>query len=53
VPDVVRRRMNGDFLGIDDLYRQARPLPGAYIKDAEGLVARATATYLAWLERTA
>jgi hypothetical protein len=44
--------MNGDFLGIDDLYRHgSNPLPGAYIKDAEGLVARATADYLAWLER--
>ena len=51
VPDQVRRRMNGSFLGIDDLYRQDRPLPGAYIKDAEALVARAAAEYLAWLER--
>ena len=57
VPDGVRRRMNGNFLGIDDLYRmegeprQTRPLPGAYIKDAEVLVASAGAEYLAWLER--
>ena len=51
VPDEVRRRMNGDFLGIDDLYRQSRPIPGAYIKDAERLVARATDSYMAWLER--
>ena len=50
VPDEVRRRMNGDFLGIDDLYRQSRPIPGAYIKDAAGLVGRATAGYMAWLE---
>ena len=52
VPDEVRRRMNGAFLGIDDLYRQTSdPLPGAYIKDAKGLVARATDVYLAWLGR--
>jgi glutamyl-tRNA reductase len=50
VPDAVRRRMNGDFLGIDDLYLQTRSLPGAYIKDAERLVTRATAGYMAWLE---
>lgn len=52
VPDEVRRRMNGNFLGIDDLYRQtSTPLPGAYINDAEALVANATSAYLAWLER--
>ena len=51
VPDAVRRRMNGHFLGIDDLYRQTRALPGAYIEDAEGRVARATDEYMAWLER--
>ena len=51
VPDQVRRRLNGSFLGIDDLYRQDRPLPGAYIKDAEALVARAADEYMGWLER--
>jgi glutamyl-tRNA reductase len=51
VPDEVRRRLNGDFLGIDDLYRQSRPIPGAYIKDAERLVDQATAGFMAWLER--
>lgn len=51
VPDQVRGHMNGNFLGIDDLYRQSRPLPGAYIKDAEELVARAASEYMAWLER--
>ena len=52
VPDAVRRRMNGNFLGIDDLYRQTRPLPGAYMKHAESVVARATNEYIAWLERS-
>jgi len=51
VPDQVRRGMNGNFLGIDDMYRQTTPLPGAYIKDAERLVAARTADYMAWLER--
>lgn len=52
VPDDLRRRLNGGFLGIDDLYRLGDPLPGAYIKDAERLVAARTAEYVAWLERT-
>lgn len=52
VPDGVRRRANGSFLGIDDLYRRTEPVPGAYIKDAERLVAVKTAELAAWLERT-
>jgi glutamyl-tRNA reductase len=51
VPDAVRRRLNGGFLGIDDLYRRSRPLPGAYTQDAERVVARKTAEYMTWLER--
>jgi len=51
VPEAVRRRMNGSFLGIDDLYRRSEPLPGAYIKDAERLVAARTDEYIAWAER--
>jgi glutamyl-tRNA reductase len=53
IPDTVRLRLNGSFLGIDDLYRCGGPLPGAYIKDAERLVAVGTAEYVAWLERAA
>jgi glutamyl-tRNA reductase len=49
VPDAVRRRLNGSFLGIDDLYHRRDALPGAYIKDAEELVERNAAEYLAWL----
>src|SRR5205823_2622083 len=52
VPDTVRRRLNGSFLGIDDLYRQRGPVPGAYIEDACSLVAARTAEYMAWLERS-
>lgn len=51
VPASVRRRLNGNFLGIDDLYRQTRPLPGAYIKDAEALVTARSAEFTAWLGR--
>jgi glutamyl-tRNA reductase len=49
VPDTIRRQLNGSFLGIDDLYRRAEPLPGAYIEVAKDLVARTTAEYMAWL----
>jgi len=51
VSDAVRARMNGSFLGIDDLYRHGGPLPGAYIKEAERLVGQKTAEYTAWLRR--
>jgi len=51
VPDAVRRRMDGSFLGIDDLYRTGGPPPGAYIEDAERLVAQKAAEFVAWLER--
>ncbi len=49
VPSSVRARLNGGFLGIDDLYRRSVPLPGAYIKDAEALVERGAAELSAWL----
>lgn len=51
VPETVRERLNGSFLGIDDLYRHGRSLPGAYIENAERLIARRSAEYVAWLER--
>ncbi len=51
VPDAVRRRLNGSFLGIDDLYRRDAPLPGAYIEDAKRLVALKSAEYMAWLQQ--
>src|SRR5256886_446052 len=49
IPDALRRRLNGSFLGIDDLYRREAPLPGAYIEDAKRLVALKSAEYMAWL----
>ena len=51
VPESVRQRLNGSFLGIDDLYERRIALPGAYIKEAEALIERKTAEYLAWLGR--
>lgn len=51
VPDVVRRQLNGTFLGIDDLYRRGDVLPGAYMRDAEAIVDRSAAEYLTWLAR--
>jgi glutamyl-tRNA reductase len=51
VPAAVRARLNGGFLGIDDLYQRPERLPGAYMKEASRLVAAATAEYMAWLER--
>lgn len=51
VPDSVRRRLNGGFLGIDDLYVRSGTLPGAYMKDAEAVVRRRSDEYLAWLSR--
>ncbi|HET7465815.1 MAG TPA: NAD(P)-binding domain-containing protein [Candidatus Dormibacteraeota bacterium] len=52
VPVSVRRRLNGGFLGIDDLYRQDVSPPKAYIEDARRLVALKAAEYEAWLART-
>jgi glutamyl-tRNA reductase len=51
VPESVRGRLNGSFLGIDDLYHEPAQLPGAYMKDASRLVASKTAEYVAWLDR--
>ncbi len=51
VPEIVRQRLNGSFLGIDDLYRRSHPIPGAYIAEAERVIARKTVEYSAWLER--
>lgn len=51
VPDLVRARLDGSFLGIDDLYARSAELPGAYMKDAETLVAQKTDEYMSWLGR--
>jgi len=50
VPEAVRGRLNGRFLGIDDLYARTQPPPRAYIEDARGLVEAGSAKLAAWLE---
>jgi glutamyl-tRNA reductase len=51
VPEAVRARANGDFLGIDDLYVRLPALPRGYIDEAGGVVASKTREYIGWLER--
>lgn len=51
VPDAVRRRLNGSFLGIDDLYRRRESVPGPYVRDAEALIDLKAGEYMSWLAR--
>jgi len=51
VPEAVRARANGDFLGIDDLYVRLPSLPRGYIDEADRVVASKTREYVGWLER--
>jgi hypothetical protein len=53
VPAEVRAQLNGSFLGIDDLYVRTQPVPGAYIDEANRVVATKTGEYVRWLERVA
>jgi glutamyl-tRNA reductase len=53
VPAEVRARLNGGFLGIDDLYVRTQPLPRAYIDEAGRVVATKTDEYVRWLEGVA
>jgi len=50
VPPALRAGLNGSFLGIDDLFGGERPLPRAYIAEAERIVATKAAEYGGWLE---
>ena len=50
VPAAVRARLNGGFLGIDDLYVRAETVPRGYIDEADRVVAAKTREYLLWLE---
>jgi glutamyl-tRNA reductase len=49
VPVEVRARLNGSYLGIDDLYVRTQPVPGAYIDEAGRVVATKTHEYVRWL----
>ena len=51
VPEAVRARANGDFLGIDDLYVRLPVLPRGYIDEAGRVVTSKTREYIGWLER--
>jgi glutamyl-tRNA reductase len=51
IPAGVRARLNGGFLGIDDLYERPKPIPGGYIDDAVRVVATKTGEYVRWLSR--
>ena len=46
----VRARLNGGYLGIDDLYVRPEPLPSGYINEADRVVAAKTREYIQWLD---
>ena len=50
VPQSLRAGLNGTFLGIDELFRGELPPPGAYIAEAEQIVAVKAAEYALWLD---
>jgi glutamyl-tRNA reductase len=50
LPAAVRARLNGGYLGIDDLYVRPEPLPSGYIDEADRVVAAKTREYVAWLD---
>ena len=50
VPASVRARLNGSFLGIDDLYVRTESVPRAYIDEADRVVDAKTTEYVRWLE---
>jgi glutamyl-tRNA reductase len=45
-----RARLNGGYLGIDDLYVRSEPLPSGYIDEADRVVAAKTLEYVKWLD---
>jgi glutamyl-tRNA reductase len=50
VPTAVRARLNGSFLGIDDLYVRAQTVPRGYIAEADRIVEMKTREYVRWLD---
>jgi glutamyl-tRNA reductase len=50
VPAAVRARLNGSFLGIDDLYVRTQSVPRAYIDEADRVVDMKTSEYVRWLD---
>jgi len=51
LPAAVRARLNGGYLGIDDLYVRRLPLPSGYMEVADGVVDAKTLEYVQWLDR--
>ena len=49
IPAPIRAGLNGDFLGIDDLFVRAETVPGAYTDSAIRVVAAKTREYMRWL----
>ena len=49
IPARIRARLNGNYLGIDDLYVQSGPIPSAFMAEAERVVQAKTEEYLGWL----
>jgi hypothetical protein len=49
VPRILRARLNGGFLGVDDLFREGTPPPG-YVAATERVVSDKAGEYLRWLE---
>jgi glutamyl-tRNA reductase len=50
LPAAVRARLNGGFLGIDDLNVRTETVPRGYIDEADRVVATKTREYVRWLE---
>lgn len=50
VPAAIRARLNGSFLGIDDLYVRTQTVPRGYIAEADRVVAMKTREYVCWLD---
>jgi glutamyl-tRNA reductase len=50
IPAAVRARLNGGYLGIDDLYVRPERLPNGYIDEGDRVVAAKTREYVEWLD---
>ena len=50
LPSALRARLNGGFLGIDDLNIRTEGVPRAYIEDADRVVTEKAREYVQWLD---
>jgi glutamyl-tRNA reductase len=50
VSAAVRAKLNGGYLGIDDLYVRPQALPSGYIDEADRVVEAKTREYVEWLD---